>query len=390
MSAAVMTSRERVVRAIHHREPDRVPFDLTLTVDVHDRLRRALRLPAEPQKAVGRWTEVAASLDLLEAMGTDFYHVHLNPPSRRKIAPPPDGLLYDEWGIGRAKVARADGGYYYEIVHSPLRGAGVRDIERYPWPDPFDPGRVAGLREKVRRAEQTGRAIFARFASSIWELAWYLYGLEDWLVDLVARPDVATALLTKLCDLAIGFTQAGLEAVGEKVDIFRFGGEDLGTQVGPMISEPLFVEMVLPHYRRHWSFTRKLLREKNPAAKIQVHSCGNVRPFIPYWIELGLDILEPIQPYIPGMEPERLKRDFGDRLAFYGGIDLQHLLPFGTRRQVMEGVRRHIEALGPGGGYIVAPAHFVQSDVPPENLIAVRDAVERFGRYPLRAHSAQE
>ena len=116
-----------------------------------------------------------------------------------------------------------------------------------------------------------------------------------------------------------------------------------------------------------------------------VHSCGNIRPFIPAWIDMGLDVLDPIQPQAQGMEPERLKKDFGDRLVFHGGIDLQQVLPNGTPEEVKAEVRRYIQALSPGGGYIVAPAHNVQSDVPPENLVAIRDAIEEYGRYPIAA-----
>jgi uroporphyrinogen decarboxylase len=175
-----------------------------------------------------------------------------------------------------------------------------------------------------------------------------------------------------------------MEAVGDLVDIVRLSGEDLGTQTAPMISPRLFNELVRPRFERLWGCARRKLAEKNPAGKLMVHSCGNVRPFIPSWIEMGLDILDPIQPRARGMEPDGLKRDFGDRLVFHGGIDLQYTLPFGTVEDVCGEVRRYIRALAPGGGYIVAPAHNVQSDVPPANLVAIRDAIQAFGTYPIR------
>jgi uroporphyrinogen decarboxylase len=150
-----------------------------------------------------------------------------------------------------------------------------------------------------------------------------------------------------------------------------------------MISPKLFHELVRPRFARLWNLARKKLQEKNPAGKLMLHSCGNVRPFIPTWIEMGLDILDPIQPRARGMEPEGLKRDFGDRLVFHGGLDIQHTLPFGTQQDVAAEVKRYMSILAPGGGYIVAPAHNVQSDVPPANLVAIRDAIQEFGNYPI-------
>ena len=203
------------------------------------------------------------------------------------------------------------------------------------------------------------------------------------MMDLVMKPEITTAIMSKITEIAMGFAEVGLETIGDLVDILRLSGEDLGTQTGPMISRSMYTNMLQPHFRKYWDFAKQKLLEKNPAAKMQLHSCGNIRPYIPSWIEMGLDILEPVQPHVKGMEPEGLKQDFGRQLAFHGGIDLQQVLPFGTTEEVMEEVKHYIEALGPGGGYVVAPAHNVQSDVPPANLVAIRDAIEAYGYYPL-------
>jgi uroporphyrinogen decarboxylase len=224
----------------------------------------------------------------------------------------------------------------------------------------------------------------AKFSNAIWEQSWWLYGMQAWMIDLIAKPEVVTAIMDRVTAVAVGTMEAGMEAVGDLVDIVRLSGEDLGTQIAPMISPRLFDALVRPRFERLWSCARKKLKEKNPGGKLMVHSCGNVRPFIPAWIEMGLDILDPIQPRVRGMEPEGLKRDFGDRLVFHGGIDLQYTLPFGSVEEVGQEVRRYMRALAPGGGYIVAPAHNVQSDVPPANLVAIRDAIEAYGYYPIR------
>jgi uroporphyrinogen decarboxylase len=385
MTQKKLTSRERVLRTLNHQEPDRVPFNLSLTVDIYHRLREHLGLPPDADKPVGVWTEVSPALDLLDAMQVDLYYTGLRPPSGWKPPKTQDGLLYDEWGIGRARVEREDGSYYYEMVKHPLANASLEQIQEYPWPDPYDPGRVAGLREKVLDIRRgTDKAIMAKFSNSIWEQSWWLYGMQAWMIDLIANPEIAAAIMDKVCSVAVGTMEAGMEAIGDLVDIVRLSGEDLGTQTAPMISPRLFNALVRPRFERLWSCAKKKLMEKNPAGKLMVHSCGNVRPFIPAWIEMGLDILDPIQPRARGMEPDGLKRDFGKQLVFHGGVDLQHTLPFGSVDDVCSEVRRYMRALAPGGGYIVAPAHNVQSDVPPANLVAIRDAIEAYGNYPIQ------
>ncbi len=379
-----MTSRERVLCTLEHREPDRVPLDMALTVDVYHRLRKHLGLPPEPDKAVGAWTNVSSSQDLLDAMRLDIYTTGLQPPANWSPPETDDGLFYDEWGIGREKVVRDDGSYYFEMVKFPLADATLKDIEDYPWPDPDDPGRVEGLREKVLDVvEQTDRAIMFKPSNSIWEQSWWVYGMEKWMLDMAMQPEIVCAIMDKVTDIAVRLMEVGMDAVGDLVDIVRLSGEDLGTQMAPMISPAMFEEMVRPRFERFWNVAREKIAEKNPQAKLMVHSCGNVRAFIPSWIEMGLDILDPIQPQAKGMEPDGLKADFGEQLVFHGGIDLQHVLPFGTPEEVMDEVRRYIRALAPGGGYIVAPAHNVQSDVPPANLVAIRDAIEAYGYYPI-------
>jgi uroporphyrinogen decarboxylase len=384
MQKTTMTSRERVVRAINHQEPDRVPFNLSLTVDCYDRLRAYLGLPPEVDKPVGVWTNVSASLDLLDAMRVDIYSFGLKRPAHWQPPQKGDGLMYDEWGIGRQKIVRPDGSYYFEMVSHPLAGAAIADIKAYPFPDPYDPGRIEGLREQVIQArKETDKAILAKLSSSIWEQSWWLRGMQQWMCDLIDDPGLVCALMDRVCDVAVGMMDAGLSAVGDLVDIVRLSGEDLGTQDRPMISPGMYRQLVRPRFERLWSFARNKLRQVNPAAKLMLHSCGNVRPFIQDWIDLGLDILDPIQPRARGMEPEALKRDFGDRLVFHGGVDIQYTLPFGSPEEVAQEVRRYIQALAPGGGYLVAPAHNVQSDVPPENLVAIRDAIEEYGYYPV-------
>jgi uroporphyrinogen decarboxylase len=385
MQRKILSSRQRVLQTLNHMEPDRVPFNLTITVDVYGRLRQALGLSPDPSQKMGVWTNVKPDIDFIEAMQLDIFYVGLNPPTNQRPPRSDSDLLYDEWGIGRKKIDRQDGSFYYEMIEHPLANASLEDIRGYTWPDPFDPGRVAGLSETVKRIRnETDKAIMAKFSNSIWEQSWWLRGMQRWMMDLITNPEVCCAIMDKTCDLAMQFAQVGIETIGEQIDILRLSGEDLGTQRATMISPEMFAQYVRPRFERYWRFVKSKLREKNPNAKLMLHSCGSVRPFIPDWIEMGLDILDPVQPQAAGMEPMELKRDFGDRLIFHGGIDIQHTLPFGTPEEVAAEARRYMRTLGQGGGYIIAPAHNVQSDVPPENLIALRDAVEAYGYYPLQ------
>jgi uroporphyrinogen decarboxylase len=384
MPRKYLSSRQRVLRALDHKEPDRIPFNLTITADIYYRLREVLGLPSDSSLKMGVWTDVKPDVDFLDAMQIDVFYVGLFPPANNRQQKKSPDRIYDEWGVGRAKIVRSDGSFYYEMVEHPLSDADLEEIRDYPWPDPFDPGRTEGLVAHVQRIRnETDKAIMAKFSNSIWEQSWWLRGMEQWMIDLVANPDVCYAIMDKTCDLAIQFAQVGIEAIGGEVDILRLSGEDLGTQLAPMISPKMYANFIRPRFERYWHFVKSKLHKKNPNAKIMLHSCGNVRPFISNWIDLGLDILDPVQPRAVGMEPNALKHDFGNRLSFHGGIDIQHTLPFGTPDDVAAETSRYINALGPGGGYIVAPAHNVQSDVPPINIIALRDAVEAYGYYPL-------
>jgi uroporphyrinogen decarboxylase len=383
MNARSLTSRERVLRTLNHKEPDRVPFNLNLTVDIYHGLRKHLKLPPEPDKVMDLGTAVSASLDLVEAMQVDFYYLKLGAPVNWKPPIRLDGVIVDEWGVGYRKTLRP-GGFYYEMVEHPLAGASLKDIEAYCWPDPGDLGRTATLRDKVAFIrKETDKAIMAKFTTPVWEQAWYLCGLQQWMMDLIENPKRACAILDQVCRVAMGLAKAGLETVGEQIDILRLSGDDLGTQTSPMISLQMYEKFVKPRFERLWNYAKGKLIQKNPAGKLMLHSCGDVRPFIPSWIEIGLDVLDPIQPRAVGMEPAGLKQDFGKQLVFHGGIDLQQVLPFGTPEEVMAEVKRYIQILSPGGGYIVAPAHNVQNDVPPDNLIAMRDAVLEYGVYPI-------
>jgi uroporphyrinogen decarboxylase len=289
----------------------------------------------------------------------------------------------DEWGVGYRKIETA-AGLQYEMIYHPLAEASTADLENFPWPDPSDPALTAGLEDKARQLyESTGFALVGRFNNPIFEQAFALRGLEKLFTDLALNPDFAEALFDKLTDLAIAYIDVGLRACGKYLTILRLAGDDMGHQRGTLLSPKMFRRLIKPRFARLYREAKGRFLQYNPSGKLKAHTDGDVYPIIPDYIEMGLDILNPVQPYVAEMEHARLKREFGDRLSFHGGIDLQRVLPFGSPDEVKAEAILAMRNLGVGGGYILAPTHYLTPDVPPENVLALRDTVMLHGRYPL-------
>ena len=379
-----MTRRERVVAALDHKEPDRVPLSMSITINAYDNLKQYLGIDLKEELSPGRWTEVPIHPLVAEKFGLDVLWLPTGKAHKKPRQSDDPNKWYDGWGVEWTKIPLISGGYYNEMTCPPLKDATVQDLEDFDWPDPFDPGIVEGVREYYKHIHNdTDFAILTKFGGAVFEQAWYLRGMEKFLLDMVENPEFVEALLAKITEIQMGLDKVLIEATGEYVDILRLSGEDMGTQENPIISLPMFRRMVRPHLEKLWAYAKEKLLKKNPNAKIMLHSCGAVSSFLPDWIDMKLDVLDPIQSKAKGMDPFDLKAAFGDKLTFHGGIDAQHVLPFGTTEEVREYTRKHIKALAPGGGFICAPVHNVQGDVPPENLVAMRDAVEEFGYYPI-------
>lgn len=381
------TSRRRVEAALAHKEPDRVPIDLNITLNAYVRLREYLGLPAEDKVDADRFFEVRPGLDLLEALGVDMTFVRLRGSQDWAPPPPlPDGTELDIWGVGRRLTELPDGSYLNEVVYSPWQDLHPDDIDldAYPWPTAHPSGITDGLEEEARRLfEETDLALMGRFGGPILEIAAYLRGFEQWLMDLVLYPDFSRELLNRIADIQIALDQAGIEAAGPYLSVFKASGEDLGMQDRPLFSMKVWREVLYPALERRFRAAREALDRHAPHVKVMLHSDGAIRPFIPDIMAAGVEVLDPVQVVCPGMEPDGLKRDFGDRLSFHGGIDTQFVLPFGSEEDIREAVIACIRTLGKGGGLILAPSHFVQPDVPPQNVVALCGAVMEHGRYPL-------
>lgn len=378
----MLTSRERVLCALNHEEPDRVPLFVgssgvtSLLTPAYDRLKSFLGVQAEPRFISEVYQYARLDEEILIRLGSDARPLLPRPvprPLRKEAAP---GEIIDDWGV---TWQRRPGVLYYEVAKSPLRGACLADLDRYPWPDLTNPHRFAGLAEEARHLrDNTPYAIVALSGISPHETICLLRGLDAWLMDLVADPEFAHALLRKVTDLMIAGATAFLKEVGPFVDLV-LAGDDLGTTDRPIMSPHTYRKILKPYHAEMLSAIKKMTK-----AKIFFHSDGNIYPLIGDLIEVGVDVLNPVQISAKDMgDTVRLKREFGKSISFCGAIDTQDVLPHGTPEDVRVEVRRRIKDLAPGGGYIAAAVHCIQPDVPPENFLAMCDEVAAAGRYPL-------
>jgi uroporphyrinogen decarboxylase len=377
---ASLSHRERLLRALNHQEPDRVPLDLggsrssSLVVEAYDKLERHLG-GQEPHRIFSKWLNIAhPSEAMLQRFDIDTRSVSQGNPDNWRDIVFPDGSYQDEWGVVRSKPP---GSLYYDLTRSPLAGdVDVADLEKFRWPDPHDPGRCRGMAEAARRLHQgTDYAVVLSMPGGIVHQAQFLRGFEAWFTDLIANPTFFQALMEKLADLWIAMAEDELDAVGSNVDVC-FYGDDMAFQDGPMMSMDLYRRMIKPHHARLFSY----IRSRTPA-KIAYHTCGSVAHLIPDLIEMGVDALNPVQVSAKGMDSKRLKQEFGKDIAFWGAIDTQRILPFGTPEAVVAEVKRRIEDLGPGGGYVLCAVHNIQADVSPANICAMYDAAREYGQY---------
>ncbi len=385
-----MNSRERLLTALNHHEPDRIPFDLgsVQVTGIHAAayrgLRAALGLPdVEPSLCDSIQQLARPDEDLIARLGVDVRGLFPRNSHNWNVREEPAGdawLYHDEWGITHQRP-RPDG-LYYSIVRVPLGRPDLTPaaIEAHPWPDMGDPERIAGLRELALGYRAAGYAVTLKdpFAG-IFEMGQRIVGMQELLMMMALDPALAGVLFDRLLALKLAFWEMALPALGDLVDVVTYA-DDYGTQQSQLISPAMFREQLKPRLKTLFARIKQLA----PHTKQFFHSCGNVRPLIPDYIAIGTDILNPVHVRAAGMEPAALKRDFGRDLVFWGGgVDTQDVLPHGTPQAVKDDVRRNIDALAPGGGYVFNPVHNIQPDVPPQNILAMWEALQEYGIYPL-------
>jgi uroporphyrinogen decarboxylase len=269
----------------------------------------------------------------------------------------------DEWGVERV---RPPGSFYYDQVEFPLAGEiTIADIARYPMPDPYNPVRTQGLKERVQEIHQAGYAAVLNLPSAFVHKTQYLRGFEDWFIDFASDRRILEALCDAVLEVSLAICQEQLKEVGAQVDVL-LTADDLGVQRGLMISPEAYRSVIKPRHARYF----QLMHDMSPA-KVLFHTCGSVADILGDLVDIGVDVLHPVQVTARGMDPGQLKREWGDRLAFWGAIDTQHVLCHGSVEEVRAEVVRRIEELGQGGGYVLGAVHNIQPDVPAENVVAM-------------------
>jgi len=338
-----MTPRDRVLTALEHDRPDRVPRDFWAEEPTWRRLLAH----------VGH----ADRNRLLDELGVDVRHLDVPALPEMDLG---SGVFQNMWGE-RYVYKPTPWGPMREDVRGALADATtLDDLDRFHWPTPdrLDYSSLAG---QCRRHERY--ALLYGFAD-VWQRPGLVRGWERMFLDMAERPDCVHFLARKFTDFYKEDYARAAEATGGRIDVYLLIS-DLGSQTGPLISLSMFRQFVAPYLKEMIDCIHGL------GGNVLYHSCGLIRRFIPELIALGVDVLDPIQPVGPEMAPEQLKADFGERLCFHGGIDMQHLLPHGSPEQVQAEVSRYCRVLGRKGGYILAPAHLFQPDVPPENILAM-------------------
>jgi len=382
-----MTPRERLLAALNHREPEYVPIDLGGNQSgihrvAYQRLIDLLGLKEEivimdlvqqlalPSEAVlGRlhvdtryvWAKGAAGFDariVKRECGGRTWHD-----------------FTDEFGVTWSMPE--DSPRYFDITNSPLAGLSVGEITQYPFPRGDDPTRFEGLRENALRIRrETPCPVVSGISGVVYEICWYLRGLENLFVDMIERPEVLETIIDRTLRFWLDWFRLFLDEAGDIVDVIMIG-DDLAGQKGPLFSPAIYRSIVKPRQKKLVQYIKSRTN-----AKIWYHSCGSVVEYIPDLIDNGVDALNPVQIAARGMDPAALKTNFGERICFWGGgIDSQHVLPHASPDEVREHVRHNLAIFKPGGGYIFANVHNIQADVPPGNILAMFDAAHEHGRY---------
>ena len=382
-----MTSRERLLTALDHRQPDRVPIDLGGNqTGIHKFAYEKLlaRLGLNEEIVIMDLVQQLAkpSEAVLQRLRVDTRYIWAGGAASFKggvVKRERNGHVWndftDEFGITWSMPEEQP--YYFDISHSPLAGLTLQQIKDYPFPKGDDPSRFKGLRDRALAIKrETPYAVVSGISGVVYEFCWYLRGLENLFADMIEQPEVFEAILDRTLKFWMDWFRLFLDEAGDVVDVIMIG-DDLAGQSGPLFSPRIYRAIVKPRHKRLVQYIKSRTR-----AKLWYHSCGSIVTYLPDLLDNGIDIFNPVQISAKDMDPAMLKARFGDKVVFWGGgVDSQHVLPRGTTEQVRENVRANLEAFKPGGGYVFNNVHNIQADVPPENVLAMFDAAYEFGKY---------
>jgi uroporphyrinogen decarboxylase len=387
MNKETMTSRQRVLCALNHCQPDRVPIDLGgFQTGIHKKALQSL-LDYWAQKEEIQIMDAVQQLARPSETVLQRFHVDIRYVTSKGVEGfdwsikknRRDGRLWhdltDEFGVVWSMPD--DQPLYMDISHHPLAEATVEDIRQFPFPNGGDPSRFAGLRQEVSQLRKhTPYAISTGIGGVVYEYCWYMRGLEQWFMDMLQNPAFCEALLDQILKYWMAYYTGYMKEIGDLVDVVMIG-DDLAGQYGPLFQPDFYRKAVKPRQKKLVQHIKSLTK-----AKIWYHTCGGCRGYIPELLDNGIDILNPIQTSAAGMDPAELKKEFGSKLVLWGGgIDSQHVLPFVKPEEVKQEVRRNLEIFKPGGGYVFNNIHNIQAGVPAENIAAMYEAAYEYGFY---------
>ncbi len=375
-----MTSRERVLKAINHEIPDRVPMDLGgnqtgIHKDAYRGLLKYLGID-EPIAIMDAVQQLAVpSEKVLQRFHIDTRYIRTGAAGDWKggiVQERRNGRLWhdlkDEFGIVWSMPD--DQPLYMDISHHPLANATLEDIAKYPFPKGDDPGRFTGLRERALAIRNnTPYAVVSGISGVVYEICWYLRGLEQWFCDLMTDLPFCQALMDQTLKFWLDYFRKFLDEVGDVVDVIMIG-DDLAGQDGPLFNPDIYRSLVKPRHKQLVQYIRSRTK-----AKVWYHTCGACQAYIPELSDNGVDILNPVQTSASHMDPDELKQKYGKKMVFWGGgCDSQHVLPVALPEEVARHVRKNVEILKKGGGYVFNNIHNIQGGVPAENIVAMYDA----------------
>ena len=382
-----MTSRERVNTALNHEEPDRIPIDLGgFQTGIHRKAYESLlshlgmeervsildpvQQLAVPSEAILR--RFHADIRYVTAHGPDNFQssIEINERGGKQWHD-----LRDEFGVVWSMPI--DQMLYMDISHHPLANADINDIESYPFPNGSDRTRFSGVREKaLTLRKETPYALSSGICGVTYEICWYMRGMERWFMDMKENQPFCEALIDRTSEYWVDWMTAFLGEVGDVLDVVMIG-DDLTGQDGPLFSPQFYRDVTRPRQQRIIDVIKK-----KSQCKIWYHTCGDCSIYIPDLIDMGIDILNPVQINTAGLDPAQLKSTYGNNLVFWGGgIDSQRVLPFASPQTIRDEVKKNIGIFKPGGGYVFNNVHNIQPGVPPENIVALYDAAYEFGFY---------
>jgi uroporphyrinogen decarboxylase len=365
-----MNSRERVLRALRRDGlPDRVPLQFDLSRPLLEAFGSKHGIPVHYSPSYYEDLKYRTSgNELRVAMGSDCVMVGGGLPAGYELEQTEDGCIINEFGMKMKQ-----GVAWMDVVQGPLEDVdSVQEVMDLPFPDPTEEGRFADAKAYIEHYKGD-RFIIGTIELTMFEMSWHMVGLQKFMMDMAGGEPYVEALIDRCMDFSL---QVGKRLIELGVDGI-WTGDDFGAQDGMMISPAMWRDLFRPRFAEVF----KQLKAVNPDVLVMYHCDGAIAPILGDLIEIGLEVFNPVQPGVPGHEPDALKAQFGDRLSFWGAIDQQHLLPRGTPEEIDAEVARMIGALGPGGGYLCAPAHILQGDTPLENVEAFIAAVERHGAY---------